>query len=163
LHNFFRSQKGVTLVELLAGLALFGIVLTIVTSVLVQSIKYNERSENNVNLRQEANFIVTSLRNHKPEEKYKICLDENGDLVLGDYSIETNPSITYKDIYINQNINLQEFPNCTEKLGPRESYDIHFVLEEKEFNQTFSLTTTITKLSAFKRESTSQLDDDSGE
>jgi len=161
----FQNQKGITLVELLAALALFGIVLTIVTSVLVQSIKYNDRSENNVNLRQQANYVVTTLRNYNPgDEKYTICLNENGNLEIDDKLIKLNPTITYKTIKINDN-DLLDSTNCSEDITSKEAFDFHFILEEGRFNQSFTLTTTITRLTAFKTKQSppSEGDEDNGD
>lgn len=54
-----KNQKGITLVELLATLAIAAGLLVLISSVLFQAIRSKEVSDQHVNLRQEANLIIT--------------------------------------------------------------------------------------------------------
>jgi type II secretory pathway pseudopilin PulG len=58
-----NSQKGITLVELLAALALVGMLVILIFSVMTQGMKASERNTTTQRLQQEANLIVEKLRN----------------------------------------------------------------------------------------------------
>lgn len=58
-----RNERGLTLVELLAVLALVAIIMTLIISVFINGAKASERSTTNQRLQQEANYIVESIRN----------------------------------------------------------------------------------------------------
>ncbi|WP_187118841.1 PulJ/GspJ family protein [Bacillus marasmi] len=58
-----RNQKGITLVELLATLAISLSLMALISSVLFQSIRSMEVSDTHVNLRQEANLIIAMFSN----------------------------------------------------------------------------------------------------
>ncbi|WP_188651260.1 type II secretion system protein [Pontibacillus salipaludis] len=77
-----KDERGMTLVELLAGLAILGIVTILASTFLLQSIKYNAKAEKNVNLSQEANIFVTALRNQEVRP-FEICYS------TGQLTIET--------------------------------------------------------------------------
>lgn len=142
MPKFIRNQKGVTLVELLAGLALFGIVLTIVTSVLVQSIKYNERSENNVNLRQQANYIMTALRSvdldNVDSDGFEVCYESSTIQFEDEQNIRLNRDLTFESININGDLK-EDCSNFIEN----DVADVSFTLTNGN-QQSFSLSTIIT-------------------
>ena len=58
-----NTQKGITLVELLAALALVGMLVILIFSVMTQGMKASERNTTTQRLQQEANLIVEKLRN----------------------------------------------------------------------------------------------------
>ncbi|MGE6487531.1 prepilin-type N-terminal cleavage/methylation domain-containing protein [Paenisporosarcina sp. NPDC076898] len=57
-----RNQKGITLVELLAALALVGLVAALAFSIMTQGLNASDRNTSNQRLQQEANIIVEKLR-----------------------------------------------------------------------------------------------------
>ncbi|WP_075980014.1 prepilin-type N-terminal cleavage/methylation domain-containing protein [Bacillus massilinigeriensis] len=57
--NSLKSTKGLTLVELLAALALFGIISTIIISVVVSSMNNYKRVNDEILLHDEANYVMT--------------------------------------------------------------------------------------------------------
>ena len=57
-----RNQKGITLVELLAALALVGLIVALAFSVMTQGISASDRNTSNQRIQQEANIIVEKLR-----------------------------------------------------------------------------------------------------
>lgn len=55
------NNKGITLIELLATISITFIIMGLVSGVLIQSFKSMETSETHINLRQEANIILSML------------------------------------------------------------------------------------------------------
>src|SRR5690625_2388847 len=71
----FNSEKGVTLVELLAVLTLLGIISVIVYSVGFQGFTSEEKASNTLTLNQEANVFISELRSqyYKDKNDTEIC------------------------------------------------------------------------------------------
>lgn len=78
-----KNERGLTLVELLAVLAIAGIIIALIGSVLINGIKASNRTATNQKLQQEANYIVEAVRSEflkLPKEvtnekfKFKIVL-----------------------------------------------------------------------------------------
>lgn len=57
-----KNERGYTLIELLATLALMAILITIVMSVFINGLNASKRTATNQQLQQEANFITESIR-----------------------------------------------------------------------------------------------------
>jgi prepilin-type N-terminal cleavage/methylation domain-containing protein len=76
MKKILKSQHGLTLMELLAVLALLAIVGTVVTSGLISSMKAYQSSAEHINLRQEANLLIETISNlHKRNEACVIDYD----------------------------------------------------------------------------------------
>lgn len=58
-----KSERGLTLVELLVVLALIGVISALIFGVLMNGIKASERSTTKQRLQQEANYITEVVRN----------------------------------------------------------------------------------------------------
>ena len=59
-----RNERGITLIELLAVLALIGIIITLIVSVLINGMNASKRNTTNQRLQQDANYIVEMIRNN---------------------------------------------------------------------------------------------------
>ncbi len=57
-----RNERGITLVELVAALAIAGIILILIGSVFMSGLKTSDRSKMNQKLQQEANYITELVR-----------------------------------------------------------------------------------------------------
>lgn len=72
------NQKGMTLVELVAGLALVAIVATIAWTTLMIGMQHGTAETSKTIMQQEANLMVSSLMAvHRGSEKYSIIFDDN--------------------------------------------------------------------------------------
>lgn len=59
-----RNEKGITLVELIATLAISGIIVALIASVLSSGTSASQRTGMNQRLQQEGNIIVEQIRSH---------------------------------------------------------------------------------------------------
>lgn len=77
--NMLKTEKGMTLLEVLLAFAVFSIVITVIWAVLFQGLNYSDRLKNNSFMQQEANLFMTALtRIHQTApEKYTIIFDDN--------------------------------------------------------------------------------------
>lgn len=90
------GQDGLSLVELLAALVIASLLIVLISSVLTSTLKFNNRTQDIIDLRQESNKIITQIRNlHR--NNGEICysnLIDNGDvsmkLTLDHINIEKN-------------------------------------------------------------------------
>lgn len=100
-RKIWSSQDGLTLVELLAGLAISTIVVGLLSMILYSVLKNNEITQSHIDLRQEANVIVTKLRTVHEGKKdesetssyilyYEQKKDEEGNLIKGDIIINSD-------------------------------------------------------------------------
>lgn len=80
-----RNERGVTLIELVAVLAIVGIILVLISSVFIGGLKASNRSTTNQQLQQEANYITEAIRNEylKNPEKDRVPIKMELE-ILGD-------------------------------------------------------------------------------
>ena len=140
-----RNERGITLVELLAVLAIVGIITTLVTSVFINGKKASDRTVTNQTLQQEANYILETIRNEY--------------LVLDDATIklETSPNnLEMNDIVISEGYHyelIEEKINANEVItiivneiiiDRNESTPIKLKLTKD--NLSYTIDTTLSKL-----------------
>ena len=71
-----QNEKGVTLIELLAAITIFGIFSTIIWAFFFQSFQTNNVEMTKNSLQQEANLIINTLQEvHRKSESYLIVID----------------------------------------------------------------------------------------
>lgn len=72
------NQKGITLVELVAALALVSIIATIAWTALTIGMRHGAAETNKTIMQQEANVMISSLMAaHRGSEKYSIIFEDN--------------------------------------------------------------------------------------
>ncbi|WP_068674681.1 type II secretion system protein [Oceanobacillus sp. Castelsardo] len=76
-NRHFFNQKGLTLVELLAALGLFAVVIALSATVIVQFIGSNEKTSGQISLQQEANIAINELRNQYIQGQDKLCISQS--------------------------------------------------------------------------------------
>jgi len=84
-----KDERGITLVELLAVLALLGIIMTLIITVFINGTRATERSTTNQRLQQEANYIVEAIRMkylESKDESFELHI-ENQSLKMGEATI----------------------------------------------------------------------------
>ncbi|MFC4556688.1 PilW family protein [Virgibacillus kekensis] len=91
----FYNQKGLTLVELLASISLFGIVIVLASSILFQSLDSEETTSNQISLSQNTNVLISELRNQYNQGETDLCFNESSNLTIKDYTIKNGESNLY--------------------------------------------------------------------
>ncbi|SFL45669.1 collagen-binding domain-containing protein [Salibacterium qingdaonense] len=132
IHSYYRQTSGVTLIEVLLTLLLSSIVIGLVTTVLVSSVSFNERTQSHVNLRQEANIIVTELRQRHQGDTYNLC----GQDMFSDGRFHAEDLSIHHD-----NTTIAGVSDCA-GISPDEPLDVQFTLAD-DHNQTFTVDTVI--------------------
>ncbi|MFC0014191.1 MULTISPECIES: PilW family protein [Allobacillus] len=101
-----KNQKGVTLVELLAGLVLFFLVSTLIFSMATQAIENYRQTETRSIAQQEANLFINHLiTTHRKADVYILDRQSESSYLLtsnGDDSITINTSPYRIDVSLNQ-------------------------------------------------------------
>lgn len=100
MNKYFMNKRGMTLVEVLLALTVSTIVIGTISFVFVSIYKTQENTQNHIDLRQEANMIVTKLRTIHVDENYKLCYD-NGQIFIDDHM----NSLASENIHITGNEN----------------------------------------------------------
>ncbi|MEH7381980.1 prepilin-type N-terminal cleavage/methylation domain-containing protein [Bacillus sp. JJ1533] len=80
MKKYLRNSDGITLIELLATLAIFSIVSILIYGVLLNGMNYSEKSKDNVSRQQEMNILVTTItKAHETYASYDIVVDQSPD------------------------------------------------------------------------------------
>ncbi|MDQ0159810.1 PulJ/GspJ family protein [Alkalibacillus salilacus] len=95
INKYLKQQKGVTLVEVLGALAILSIISILAFNVLGNTFQYNEKTQAHTDIRQEANYIITQMReSHQTNQNdYEICTStfERSNYVFNEFMINHNP------------------------------------------------------------------------
>ncbi|WP_121615142.1 prepilin-type N-terminal cleavage/methylation domain-containing protein [Virgibacillus halodenitrificans] len=84
----FKSEKGMTLVELLAALALFGLIVALSSGVIVQLMDSEQKTSASISVKQEANVVMSDLRSQfYTKDTNKICLPPDTPLKVAEAQI----------------------------------------------------------------------------
>ncbi|MFC4320964.1 PulJ/GspJ family protein [Litchfieldia salsa] len=90
------NNKGFTLIELLASLAILSIIIGLVSSVLINSMNYSERSESKLSLASEANLLLAQLTNyHQSGETYKVSYNSTTTEIKVNDTVVGKPDLQY--------------------------------------------------------------------
>lgn len=133
--NYLKKQTGLTLIELLAVIAILSIAGTVVFTTLSTTMKQNTHAQSYINLRQEANIIITQLRQQHQAEKTNYNLDYEA-LLQDSYSFA---SIHVKQIdpATNHDINITNRAQA----DPSKDLYVNFTLESN--SESFEIDTII--------------------
>ncbi|MEC2076796.1 prepilin-type N-terminal cleavage/methylation domain-containing protein [Metabacillus fastidiosus] len=110
-----KNEKGLTLVEVLVGLAILSTIMVILGGLLIDGFRHSEKAENITALQQEANLIIRELNNvHRKYDSYTIDFSKNPiivDYTKDSFEIPLNSRYIYtfcKATEANSNPDLQE-------------------------------------------------------
>ncbi|WP_277584452.1 prepilin-type N-terminal cleavage/methylation domain-containing protein [Psychrobacillus antarcticus] len=79
------NEKGITLVELLAALALFGVISVLIWNLFFQALNFNDRAVTQNQLQQEANIILNTIQQmHTKSTIKEIKVTDDGFLNIND-------------------------------------------------------------------------------
>ncbi|MED1603135.1 prepilin-type N-terminal cleavage/methylation domain-containing protein [Alkalihalophilus marmarensis] len=138
LTKYIVKEKGLTLLEVLATIVISSLFIAIIYNVLLSTFSFNEKTSSHINLRQEANLMMTLLREeHKAlsDEKYNFCF-ESPDLIdeieLKELSDDETTITDIKDnpcVELNRGYNLKVNMKLTDSHNP--PYEIQTILESQ--------------------------------
>lgn len=94
IKKYFLKESGLTLIELLAALAISMAVIGAIYGVLNSSLIFNNKSQSHIDLRQEANIIITQLR-----QQHQVKIEE---YELDYLKLITDKELSFKSIEISQ-------------------------------------------------------------
>lgn len=137
-----KNEKGITLVELIAALAIVGIITVVIASVLMTGTSSADRTTSKQELQQEANYIVEVIRaEYLKKENHEIKIKVN--------NTEEKLIINNKVISQGYNYTIEEPQESEEEntflIDPNENVKFEMVLKKGE-NKPFPINTTFSKL-----------------
>ncbi|MCM3611432.1 type II secretion system GspH family protein [Planococcus sp. MERTA32b] len=133
-----RNQKGITLVELLAALAIVGIITAVIASVLMTGTSSADRTSTKQRLHQEANYIVEEIRSEylkNDVEDIQITITADSLKIKRMKSGEMDKIVSEGYKYVLKSKNVLQPPN---------SEQFHLII--KNNNEEYEIKTTFSKL-----------------
>lgn len=73
----FSTEKGMTLIELLAALSLFATLIVLSSTVIIQLVNSEEMTSDDIALKQDTNVLISELRNKFYNGKDELCTTED--------------------------------------------------------------------------------------
>ncbi|WP_100371702.1 DUF7305 domain-containing protein [Bacillus sp. FJAT-45037] len=132
------NQSGLTLIEVLITLLLVSLIGGISFSLLLMTTGHNDRTQSHINLRQEANLIVTTLRQQHHGEEYQVCFND----------LLPRSQIEFDDItLVNNSVTISD---C-DMVDPTYHLQVNFTLSDS-INTTFDVNTIIEAERTHERE-----------
>ncbi|KIL44517.1 PulJ/GspJ family protein [Jeotgalibacillus soli] len=144
-QKIIRNQYALTLVELLAALAISGVVVILVTNVFITSFKHQDISQSHLDLRQEANLVITELRNTHKKEEYNLCFNDHQLTINGRQLARKD--IFFEQVTIEGTTTEEDYfqinkANQCQTVKPKVPLSVYFTLNDENDNP-FELETVI--------------------
>ena len=142
-----KHEEGITLVELLAVLAITGIIVVVIMSVFSTGAKSSERTASHQQLQQEANLIAEQIRASYLENEKSDLIDEKFKVkVVGDQlKITSIENVEKKTISTGYQYKLAKTAGIVEITLDR-TKATHFYLKICSNSQCFEVQTSFSKL-----------------
>ncbi|OZM57872.1 hypothetical protein CIB95_05815 [Lottiidibacillus patelloidae] len=155
-----NNENGLTLIEVLATIAIFSIILGLITNVVINSFNYHDKSYDNLKLGQEANLIITKLRTiHQKNEGYLLKYDTSGNLLIdqgdGEQLLGKQDGYRYElsahladDSSESINYEVQDGAVLEDELIVKKKSTVFLTIKiiDEKSNKSISLETTLTRL-----------------
>jgi len=142
------SERGITLVELLAALALFGVISALIWNLFFQALSFNDRAVTQNQLQQEANLIVNTIQSkHTKDTITKISISNN--ILTITYKESTQDVFDKKNIIYEIEIDdlKRNDPFVNEANPPVLEFELKVILTSKlDDTVNFETKTTFSKL-----------------
>jgi len=145
------NEKGVTLIELLAALALVSIIAVLAMTTFNIGVKYNVTETKKTTMQQESNLIVSTLMNvHRTEKCYEIENTTTTAITMKIYDDEQCTTTPSRQIEFSQNqftyeLNLET--GTPEKINPQETnYSLTLTIKDNNSSLENSYQTQIYRL-----------------
>ncbi|OZU89719.1 hypothetical protein CIL03_00840 [Virgibacillus indicus] len=76
MNRLLKNERGLTLVELLAALSLFAVVIALSSTVIIQLVNSEEKTSENITMKQDVNVLINELRTNYSNGENKLCVTE---------------------------------------------------------------------------------------
>lgn len=126
------DESGVTLLELLITLGILTFLGTLTFGVFASTMNYNEKTQSHINLRQEANIVVSTLRAQHQQDEYSFCSD----------SLLANDNITFHELTISDSTNIMSKEDPCASFQSSEDLNVKFTIMDYQ-NNNFEIDTII--------------------
>lgn len=138
-----KNEDGITLVELLASLALVSMVVTLIWTTFFISARHNTAETTKLRLQQEANYILTTIQQqHRQKDCYR--------LIVADDELKFRDCVTEDEELISKGFTYDLNIGKTTTIEPK-AEDLHLVLIVKYPNEKSKLQVQVdTTISRFK-------------
>lgn len=135
-------QKGFTLIELLVCIVLLTIICTILWNVFFQGIKYSDIATTKNQMQQEANIIITKMKEiHLTSEKYSIV--SNDGIITVNYV--DKKGVSQNVVFENSHLLLSTVSKIDQKPKVSDT-KFNLVIEDKKSGRTYTASTLLYRL-----------------
>lgn len=151
MNKSLSNENGITLIELLATLAIVSFVSILLYGVLMDGFNYSKKSKEKVSLQQEMNIVVTTFTKfHESNESYDIMVDGPNSskiqLISTDKTIElSNPNYEYSLIDY-KGTTETPFASTNNVSTTQPLYLKIIIKDKKQPSQTYEVKTIISRL-----------------
>lgn len=157
MFKALSNDDGITLIEVLATLAIMSIISILLYGVLMNGFDYSKKSQEKVSIQQEMNIVVTSITKfHESYESYQIKVDHNPDAskiqLLGKDSgsvvktIELSNSDYVYTLFDYSGSTETTLPVTKDVLTAQPLYIKIIIKDKKHPSQTYEIKTIISRL-----------------
>jgi prepilin-type N-terminal cleavage/methylation domain-containing protein len=137
-----HNEKGVTLIELLAALVIFGLFSTIIWAFFFQTIQANETEMTKNSLQQEANLIMNTFQEvHRKSESYVVTISENRESL--EISTEIDGSFLFNKTGVLYEITADSFVSGDQISPAKDNFPLVLTLTAKENNNLYITIETV--------------------
>ncbi|MBM7570696.1 prepilin-type N-terminal cleavage/methylation domain-containing protein [Aquibacillus albus] len=156
--NQLKKQDGITLVELLATLAISSIVITIIFQVLFNGLNYSEKAQRTASIQNEANYIISLLTTqHETSSGYQIKLDQNPQAEMititnDDGEVFTISNTNYVYSFYDTSHETEQEMDLLTMINPKDSDQNHYlsirlvVQDKRDSSIRFEIKTIISRM-----------------
>lgn len=165
IKKYIHKEKGLTLIEVLAVVVISMLILGGVYGAITSTLNFNNKTQSHIDLRQEANIIITQMRtnhqeafNHGTEERYEICYENfvnDSRLQFQGFEVsELSGAENENEITFNE-------AGCYGKVNARNDLKVNFILADTENDEAhFEVDTIIESYWGLARTNTSNEEND---
>ncbi|ART77456.1 hypothetical protein B4U37_15980 [Sutcliffiella horikoshii] len=156
------NEQGITLIELLATIVISSLIIGLVTNVFISASKQNELVTNHNSLRQEANLIISKLRQIHQAESYTLCYESNNQFYFDKQFTNkiTSDQFYFSDVLIdNSSTSITSNGQCIENVDVLSPLLVKFTLQNLD-GQTYDMNTVINRLNPITAVETPPLEEE---
>lgn len=146
---YVSNEKGITLVELLAAIALTGIIGIISFRLLTGMFSANILAENDISLKKEANIILTSIREKAQAEEVRLRIPEEESLLVNEEDVLLDDTIIITDFRVKNSGDKEKKVLFPAKGSPsftspvKETLELSMTITTKQEPSSYEISTVI--------------------